>query len=273
MVECKLDSKQVHQRTVSRYLNKNGFYMRQARKKGRLNDKDKRVRLCYARQMKRVSRDYPDYYTNHVAFCLDAVSFVHKNDHRKAAVQPKSRVWRKKGQGLAITAKGSKTLAGGRRLHVLAAVAWGKGIILSEVYEKMNGDFFVQFIRNNFNLCFSKAGPKADGKRLFVMDNDPCQTSKKAKLALAQIECKLHRIPPRSPDINPIDNIFHLVKKMLQKEAIEYNIITKESFDAFKTRVLRCMNAFKITTIDKTIESMPKSIEEIRCSKRKRSKY
>jgi hypothetical protein len=115
--------------------------MWQARKKGLLNDKDKRLRLSYAREMTRVLRDHPDYYTNHVAFYLDAVSFVHKNDPRKAAIQPKSRVWRKKGEGLAITAKGSKTLAGGRRLHVLAAIAWGKGIILSKVYDKMNGDF------------------------------------------------------------------------------------------------------------------------------------
>ena len=53
-------------------------------------------------------------------------------------------------------------------------------------------------------------------------------------LALTQIECELHRIAPRSPNINPIENVFHLVKKMLQKEAIDQNI-TKESFDAFKT--------------------------------------
>ena len=204
MVECGFDSTQVHQRTISRYLNRNGFYMRQARKKGLLNDKDKRLRLSYARQMKRVLHDHPDFYTNHVAFHLNAVSFVHKNDPRKAAVQPKSRGWRKKGVGLAITAKGSKTLAGGRRLHVLTAVAWGKGIILSKVYDKMNGDFFADFIKNNFNLCFGKAGPKTGGKRLFVMDNDPCQTSKKAITALTQIECEFHRIPPSSPDINPI---------------------------------------------------------------------
>ena len=112
-----------------------------------------------------------------------------------------------------LTAKGSKALVGGRRLHVLAAVAWGKGIILSEVYDKMNRDFFAQFIKSNFNLCFGKAGPKTDGKRLFVMNNDPCQTSKKAMLALTQIECELYRIPPRSPDINPIENVFHLEKK------------------------------------------------------------
>ena len=217
MVECGFDSNRVHPRTISIYLNRDGFYMRQARKKGLLNDKDNRLRLSYAREMKRVLREHPDYYANHVAFYLDAVSFVHKNDPRKAAVQPKSRVWRKKGEGLAITTKGSKALAGGRRLHVLAAVAWGKGIILSEVYDKMNGDFFAQFIKNNFNLCFGKAGPKTDGKRLFVMDNDPCQTSKKAMLALTHIECELHRIPPCSPDINPIENIFHLVKKNAAK--------------------------------------------------------
>ena len=152
MVECGFDSNRAHPRTISRYLNRNGFYMRQERKKGLLNDKDKRLRLSYAREMKRVLREHPDYYTNYVAFYLDAVSFVHKNDPRKAAVQPKSRVWRKKGEGLAITAKGSKALAGGRRLHVLAAIAWGKGIILSEVYDKMNGDFFAQFIKNSFNL-------------------------------------------------------------------------------------------------------------------------
>ena len=108
MVECGFDSNRVHPRTISRYLNRNGFYMRQARKKELLNDKDKRLRLSYAREMKRVLREHPDYYANHVAFYLDAVSFVHKNDPRKAAVQPKSRVWRKKGEGLVITAKGSK---------------------------------------------------------------------------------------------------------------------------------------------------------------------
>jgi hypothetical protein len=96
MVECGFDSQRVHQRTVSRYLNRNIFYRRQARKKGLLNDKDKRLRLSYAREIiTRVLCDHPDYYTNHVAFYLDAVSFVHKIDPRKAAIQPKSRVWRK----------------------------------------------------------------------------------------------------------------------------------------------------------------------------------
>ena len=36
-------------------------------------------------------------------------------------------------------------------------------------------------------------------------------------LALTQIECKLHWIPPCSPDINLIENVFHLVKKNAAK--------------------------------------------------------
>lgn len=222
--------------------------------------------------MRTLLRAEPDFFSNHVAFYLDAVSFVHKNDPRKAAIQPKSRVWRTKGEGLSITTSGSKNLAGGRRVHIMVAIAYKKGVILKEVYERMDGAFFAEFIKMHFNICFGKAGPKAYGRRLFVMDNDLCQTSKKALSALMGIECDFHRIPARSPDINPIENVFHLLKKNLEKEAIDCNI-TKESYDRFKERVLRCFDTLDVRTIDRTIESMPKRIEDILSSKGKRIKY
>ena len=74
-------------------------------------------------------------------------------------------------------------------------------------YEKMTGEFFTTFIREHFNFTFANAGPKADSPRLFVMDNDPSQTSHVAKGALEEIEGSFHEIPPRSPDLNPIENI------------------------------------------------------------------
>ena len=49
MVECGFDSKEVHQRTISRYLNRNGFYLKQARKKSLLNEKDKRFLKTFLR--------------------------------------------------------------------------------------------------------------------------------------------------------------------------------------------------------------------------------
>ncbi len=50
----------------------------------------------------------------------------------KDARQTKSRVWRKLGEGLQLTAKGSKELAGGRRLYLMVAIAHGKGTIMTE---------------------------------------------------------------------------------------------------------------------------------------------
>ena len=84
----------------------------------------------------------------------------------------------KKAQGLNVMAKGTKELAGGRRLHLMVVVAYGKGVVLCQPYEKLNGCFFVQFIRQHFNITFAKAGAKPQSKRIFVMDNDPSQTSK-----------------------------------------------------------------------------------------------
>ena len=87
---------------------------------------------------------------------------------------------------------------------------------------------FLQHLFGNI----SKGGPKADGGRLFVMDNDPSQTSRAAKLALEDIEGSFHEIPPQSPDLNPIENIFHLVKLYSDCEAICRNVV-RESFDEF----------------------------------------
>jgi len=55
-------------------------------------------------------------------------------------------------------------LAGGRRLHLTVAIAYGKGVILKEAYEKMNERLFAQFIREYFNIAFARSGPKRNGQ-------------------------------------------------------------------------------------------------------------
>ena len=67
-----------------------------------------------------------------------------------------------------------------------------------EPFDKLNGKFFANFIREHFNLCFGRAGPKRNRSRKFVMDNDASQTSKAAMNALQQTESELLRIPARS---------------------------------------------------------------------------
>ncbi len=45
------------------------------------------------------------------------------------------------------------------------------------------------------------------------MNNNPSQRSKTAWKAMNKARATLFTIPPRSPDLNPIENLFHIVKK------------------------------------------------------------
>ena len=161
-----------HRQTFSRFLNEKGYGYFVARRKGILYEKDLNIHLKYARKMKRELATNSDFFKDDIAFYLDGVSFVYKQNPFQAASGTKSRVWRKKGEGLKFTAKGSKDLAGGRRLHLIVAIAYNKGIVLKEAYEKMDGRFFAQFIREHFYIAFARCGPKRNRKRLFIMDNE-----------------------------------------------------------------------------------------------------
>ena len=96
-----------------------------------------------------------------------AVSFVHKYDPQSGATMNRSRVWRQKGEGLQLTTKGSKDLPGGRRLHVIVAIAAGKGVILSVPYEKMTGHFFADFMHQSIPAAPippPRANPRANSR-------------------------------------------------------------------------------------------------------------
>ena len=121
-------------RTFNRYFNEKGYGYFQARKKGLLTENNCKLRLKYARKMKRELAVNPDFYNHEVAFYLDG---VYKNNPTMSSLGQNTRVWRKNGEGLQFTAKGSKDLAGGRRLHIIVAIAYEKGVVLKETYEKM----------------------------------------------------------------------------------------------------------------------------------------
>ena len=84
------------------------------------------------------------------------MSFVYKTQPLRDALAPKGRVWRKRTEGLQVTAKGSKNLAGGKRLHILVATSHNKGVLVVQEYEKMTGAHFARFVRDKFPVLFSR---------------------------------------------------------------------------------------------------------------------
>ena len=53
--------------------------------------------------------------------------------------------------------------------------------------------------------------------RIWVEDGDPTQNCTNAKEAMSRVCCQLFKIPPRSPDLNPIENLFNVVSQTLRR--------------------------------------------------------
>lgn len=72
---------------------------------------------------------------------------------------------------------------------------------------------------------------------------------------MAEIDAELLPIPPRSPDLNPIENVFKLVGDKLRGDALRLHT-SKETFQQFQARVIGTIRTIPISTIDRTIASM-----------------
>ena len=88
------------------------------------------------------------------------------------------------------------------------------------------------------------------------------QNSAAALKAMKKVKADVFSIPPRSPDLYPIENFFNLISKKLNDDALE-NMITSESYDQFSERVKFTIENYSIEEIDKIIKSMPNRIKKI----------
>ena len=69
------------------------------------------------------------------------------------------------------------------------------------------------------------------------------------------MSAKKFSIPARSPDINPIENVFNYVRAKLHEESLNRNI-TFENFEEYSARVKKTLLSVPVEYINKTIESM-----------------
>ena len=153
----------------------------------------------------------------------------------------------------------------------MVAITHGKGVIECHHYEgNINGETFSQFIRDHFPTMFVRGNNKKG--KLFLQDGDPSQNCRLSQDAMDTIPCRLFKIPIRSPALNPIENLFHLVGKTLRKDAIEKQT-GKETFEQYVRRVKETLFTFPSEIIDRTIESMPRRIDSVIKMKGQRTKY
>jgi len=103
-----------------------------------------------------------------------------------------------------------------------------------------------------------------------LQDGCPCQNAAEARDELRRLGIMVTPIPPRSPDLNPIENLF--VKRKLRIDALEKQI-EKETEKQFARRVNRTIVQFPGDRIDRLIESMDRRITLLIAQKGQRLKY
>lgn len=261
----------VSNRTVRRSLNRKKYGYLRTRRKGMLKLKDLPKRRKWCRAMKMLSGSSKRYWTDNVSFYCDGVGFEYKTNPQETARAPAAREWRRPDEGLSLncTAKGSKE--GVRQNHFMVGIAHNRGVVLCEQYEgHMTGAKFAGIVKKSFPAALKKCkNPRA---RYVLMDGCPCQGSKASQLAYQQIKAKFVVVPARSPDLNPIENFFHLTKKKLRVEAIEKQI-SKETFEEFSARCKAHLLNYPTKDIDAMIESMPKRVNLVLFYRGQRIKY
>eukprot|EP00795_Rhopilema_esculentum_P007306 gene7306-biopygen657 len=184
---------------------------------------------------------------------------------------PAGRVWRMKKEGLlqGCTAKGQACGTGGKYVKMIVAISYDKGVIICQRYEKITGNYFAGFLDEHFENMVIEAGK---GSRMWIQDGDPSQNSTASREAMTRVSSVLLPIPPRSPDMNPIENFFGIVKARLKMDAIERNIEV-ETMDEFENRIRCIMKDIPLKTTNSIIESMNKRMKLIIENRGERLKY
>ena len=248
----------ISERTAQRLLNEAGYRFAAARKKGVMQKGDTSKRLKFA---KRWIHQDEDYWKHGIAFYFDGTGFTHKTNPYEDAIKCRGKIWRKDKETLHedCTAKGSKEGTGGKQAKFFVAISFDQGVILAEQYDDLNGDTFAQFIREHFADMFVKSGKLT---KTWLQDGDPSQNSMKSKEAQNEVGAELFPIPPRSPELNPVENVFAFVKKELREEAYKEEI-TKETYAQFAIRAKHMLLTSDKNRMNNIIASYKRRLTQI----------
>lgn len=109
-----------------------------------------------------------------------------------------------------------------QRYQILPAYAQD-GVVLSHVYQgSTDSSVFEDFIEELLHYC----GKWPEPKSVLVMDNASFHHSERIEQMCSQAGVKLVYLPPYSPDLNPIEELFAELKAFIRRywESYEKNL-------------------------------------------------
>jgi transposase len=94
---------------------------------------------------------------------------------------------------------------------------------------------------------------KHGSSALFQHDNASIHASRMTKQWLEEQEIDVMVWPARSPDFNPIENLWSIVARKVYEDCRQFHTVTE-----LKEMILKCWSEIPRKAIEKLIESMPR---------------
>ena len=144
-----------------------------------------------------------------------------------------------------------------RPKHPVKVHLWGgiskRGATKLHIFEgTMNAEGYVSILEQS--LMQKLFG---EDQYLFMQDNDPKHTSKRAQEFFARNRIEWWRTPPESPDLNPIENLWHELKEYLRR------VVKPMTKDQLVQGIEQFWKTVKVTKCRKYIGHIQKVIPKV----------
>lgn len=142
-----------------------------------------------------------------------------------------------------------------------AVSTWAK-FELVEIDGTMTAAKYVDLLRDKFVPWIRR---QKKGRWVFQQDNAPSHTARHTRAFLGDANIEVLSWPPYSPDLNPIENLWGLLKRRVDarkpKSVIELRIIAKEEWAGISMDAIRNSIRSMPTRLKDVIESNGETIE------------
>jgi transposase len=176
-------------------------------------------------------------------------------------------VWKRAGEGLSDRVVEETVKFGGGNLMFWGCMMWEGPGYGTKIDGRMDADLYVSILEDELQQSLQHYGKDTEDV-VFQQDNDPKHKSKKATNWLNDSGLEVMVWPPQSADLNPIEHLWHYLKKRLA----EYEVPPR-SIQELWERVQKEWDKIPASVYQNLIESMPRRIQAVLEAKGGYTKY